>query len=342
MALTHGGNLSSIKQVYPEFDGTWLDLSTGVSPYPYDIQNLELNCLTKLPDQDETLLRAAKQYYGVARLLMTPGSIWSIKQLPNLIKNQITNSQHVLVPASGFSEHRLAWECAGFEVETYEQLPSEEQLMKASVCVVINPNNPTGLMLNKSEMSLLLRKTKAFESFLIMDEAFIDTRPSLSVIGRFNDTWPDHLIVLRSFGKFFGLPGLRLGALVASEDILSKAEDMLGPWGVNSIAQNIAMQAYQDEEWQQEARDRIIAMARLVSNSLAVTGFKIVSSDLFVTCYTDAANTLWKHLLSFGVYTRLLDDKTGIRIGLPSNEIELKRLINCITRFNEKSLKVAS
>ena len=342
MALTHGGNLSSIKQAYPEFDGTWLDLSTGVSPYHYDTQNLELNCLTKLPDQDETLLRAAKQYYGVARLLMTPGSIWSIKQLPTLIKDQITNSQYVLVPASGFSEHRLAWESAGFEVETYEYLPSDEQLKKAAACVVINPNNPTGLMLIESEVSSLLIKTKAYDCFLIADEAFIDTRPSLSVIGIINDTWPDHLIVLRSFGKFFGLPGLRLGALVASEDILSKAEDMLGPWGVNSVAQNIAIQAYQDKQWQQEARGRIISMANLLSDSLPVTELKIVSSDLFVTFYSDAANALWKHLLSLGVYTRLLDDKTGIRIGLPSNEIELKRLMNCIKEFNDKLFKVAS
>lgn len=342
MALTHGGNLNAIKRAYPEFDGEWLDLSTGVSPYPYEAQNLKLNWLTKLPDQNGSLLRAAKQYYGVAQLLMTPGSMWSIKQLPSLIKDQITNAQYVLVPSNGFAEHRLAWESAGFEAETYEYLPSDEQLMKATVCVVINPNNPTGLMLKEDEVASLLGKAKTYECFLVMDEAFIDTRPSLSVIGNIKDTWPDHLILLRSFGKFFGLPGLRLGALVASENILSKAEHMLGPWGVNSVAQNIAIQAYQNDQWQQEARDRIISMARLVSNSLSVTGFKIVPSDLFVTCYSDAANALWKHLLNFGVYTRLLDNEKGIRIGLPSSETDLKRLLKSIKEFSENKLKVAS
>lgn len=342
MALIHGGNLDQIKEKYPDFNGKWLDLSTGVSPFAYDVKGFDLTCMTKLPEGTGELKKAAKHYYGVDDLVMTPGSIWTIKQLPSILGPQLNSNQSVLIPSRGFAEHRLAWEMAGFKIEWYEHIPTKEQIEIAAVCVMINPNNPTGELLSEAEIKLLLKTTEVSNCFLVMDEAFIDTKSNSSIISYIDEPWPGHLILLRSFGKFFGLPGLRLGSVIANKRFLIEAEERLGPWAINSLAQNIATQAYQDKQWQARARKKICDMSSALSNDLLELDWQINVSDLFVTCFVRDAKVVWEFLLTQGVYTRLLDDESGIRIGLPKNKQDLTRLKNSIKEFNEQKLKVAS
>ena len=342
MALMHGGNLAYIQQLYSDFDGEWLDLSTGVSPFAYPVLQPDLSAVNRLPDQTERLEQHACQYYGAKQLLMTPGSMWSIKHLPALLSHKVKQTKSVLVPLRGFSEHELSWVAAGMKIEHYDQCPTQKQLQYADVCVVINPNNPSGYLMTEGEILELLEYTDKAGCLLIVDEAFMDVTPEWSVLQYLNGLWLDHLVVLKSFGKFFGQPGLRLGSLVANEDILDRARSMLGPWGVNSLAQAVAVRAFKDVQWQQQARKDIHRMSGLLNAFLNDLNMKAHPRELFVTCFFDQAEHCWQSLCRKGVYTRLLDDASGIRIGLPKDTEDLTRLKNAMYEFNDKILKVAS
>jgi len=342
MALMHGGNLAYIQQIYSDFDGEWLDLSTGVSPFAYPVLQQDLSAVNRLPDQTERLEQRACQYYGAERLLMTPGSMWSIKHLPALLSRKVKQTNLVLVPSRGFSEHELAWVAAGMKIEHYDQCPTQKQLQHADVCVVINPNNPSGYLMTEGEMRGLVEGTGHAGCLLIVDEAFMDASSDRRVLQYLNGHWLDHLVVLKSFGKFFGLPGLRLGSLVANEDILDRARTMLGPWGVNSLAQAVAVRAFKDVQWQRQARKDIHRMSGVLNEFLDESNMVVQPQKLFVTCLFDQAEHCWQSLCRKGIYTRLLDDASGIRIGLPKDTEEITRLKNAIYEFNEKILKVAS
>ncbi|MBS7676289.1 aminotransferase class I/II-fold pyridoxal phosphate-dependent enzyme, partial [Vibrio cholerae] len=76
------------------------------------------------------------------------------------------------------------------------------------VLVVVNPNNPTGLSLSPQRLLDWHSRLAQRGGWLVVDEAFIDVTPDLSLASHADQVG---LIVLRSFGKFFGLAGVRLG-----------------------------------------------------------------------------------------------------------------------------------
>jgi len=86
---------------------------------------------------------------------------------------------------------------------------------------------------------------------VIVDEAFADIEPSRSVLGKVR---PENIIVLRSFGKFFGLAGVRLGYVFSNRFILEQLNARLGLWQINGPAQSLAISAFNDVAWQQQAR----------------------------------------------------------------------------------------
>lgn len=343
--MRHGGNLNAIKKRYGAFSGNWLDLSTGVSPFPYDDSSVVLSTLTALPSEDGELEKVAANYYGVESILMTPGSMWSIKQLPNVLSATALNANKTaLLPKEGFSEHKIAWLQNGFDIEEYHVQPSYEQMARASVCIIINPNNPTGHLITEADIKGLIKTSKEQGVFLIVDEAFMDAQPECSIAYQVKGAWPEHLIVLKSFGKFFGLPGLRLAGLIANDAILAKAKTILGPWGVSSLAQALGISAYQNHQWQAEQRQKLQQKSRQLHDLLSryFPASNVFKNDLFITCKFEGSLALYESLLQNGIYTRLLDDDSGIRFGLPHTQSGLERLHQALKEYNEINDKVVS
>lgn len=326
----HGGQLKSIQARYDNVIESWLDLSTGVSPFSYPIDASHLKSTQQLPDQSNLLRDAAKSYYGAVDLKMVPGSIWAICHLPIILKsthNLDASTHRVLLPRQGFSEHKNAWQEHGFQLDFYEQYPTQGQLKQANVCVVINPNNPSAQIMNEGELRSIYHGIKENSGVLIVDEAFIDCDLNRSV-----SHWPEtknaceHIVILKSFGKFFGLPGLRIGSVIACSKILKTVDVLLGPWPINTLGEQVAIQAFQDIDWQKNAKKIIEKRCAELHRVLKTFFNDIHNTALFNTVYTHEAETIYAHLLTNGIYVRLLDDKTGLRFGLPSSESQLKRL----------------
>ena len=334
----HGGQLERIKKQNPKQTLEWIDLSTGISPYSYPMVEDASNSVSSLPQQHEVLEQAACDYYGVAQLLVTPGSMWSIQNLPMMRKLHYANdSRPVLIPGQGFNEHQKAWQSWGFDIELYDSCPTERQLRAAQACVVINPNNPTGHMLEPKKLLEMLNVLSKAQAWLVVDEAFIDSTENLSV-SRVSLRSVDNLIVLKSFGKYFGLPGLRVGALIAPSQILATSKRLLNEWSISSAAQSIAIRAWKDTQWQLGANEKLRVSGNRLHDLLNKLGYKTQGTHFFQTHYSPHACALYIFLLAQGIYIRLLDDESGVRFGLPRHENHWQRIERALSNFKSVDL----
>ena len=337
MSFQHGGQLEKIKQDYPDQALPWIDLSTGINPFSYPVTpNAESNChymmaSQSLPQHHDQLTEAAASYYGTDKLLVTPGSMWGIQNLPLMRRLLFPNdARPVLLPKQGFNEHKKAWLAWGFEIEFYEDQPTLTQLSSVQACIVINPNNPTGHLFDPSILRDMHATLINDNACLIIDEAFLDVTPEFSMACENN---MQGLIILKSFGKFFGLPGLRVGALIAQSDILELANKLLNPWSIPSLAQQVAIDAWTDKAWQKMCTKNINACGNKLKELLLELAYDSQGTDFFQTHYSDDAKALYDFLLTKGIYTRLLDDESGLRFGLPKSESQWIRLENALLGF---------
>ena len=337
----HGGQLDRIKQGYPDQQLPWVDLSTGISPFSYPIDVDVQSSYQCLPQGHKKLIAAASSFYGVDNGLPIPGSMWAIQHLPLIRKvnpntNTVNDIRPVLLPRVGFNEHAKAWSAWGFNIEYYENMPSTDQLERVQACIVINPNNPTGVHYQKQDLLKVHKKLSDNNAWLIVDEAFMDLTPEHSCI---KESWQQDLIVLRSFGKYFGLPGIRLGSLMASEAVIADAKKLLNEWSINSAAQQVATTAYLDTEWQYEINKRIKVNSARLKKLLESLNMISQGSDFFQTHISSNAESMCQHLLRLGVYVRLLDDQSGIRIGLPREEDHWSRLEAALKSYIKLNIK---
>jgi cobalamin biosynthetic protein CobC len=336
MALIHGGQLQQVAEQYKIPVTDWLDLSTGIAPISYPIPDIALSAWQQLPQQSPALIAAAKQYYQCSELLVTNGSQAIIKALPELYRQKNMASRDVYLPERGYKEHAQAWKVSGYTLNFYqESLPDIELLPQNCVVVIINPNNPTGKFFNREIIAQYHQKLKLLNGLLVLDEAFIDVMPdSQSYCSEVNANSEDnHILILRSFGKFFGLAGIRIGFLIAGNYWCQKFKELLGPWQVNGPAQIIAEKALNDSGWHKQQCQKL-NMLRVQQETLLWQSFsdKLVSTiqgcDLFLTLsfhQTNNAKALYHLLCKQGVYCRLSDEQDTLRFGI-SIEENFKRL----------------
>jgi len=342
MALIHGGQLQQIAEQYKISVSDWLDLSTGIAPLSYPIPTIPSNVWQQLPQQSLGLITTAKQYYQCSQLIVTNGSQAIIKALPELYRQKNIASTHVYLPERGYKEHAHAWRIAGYKLHFYqESLPDIAELQPNSVVVIINPNNPTGKFFDREVINQYQVKLKQLNGLLVLDEAFIDVMPSSQSFC--SQVIDEHVIVLRSFGKFFGLAGIRIGFLIADDYWCTTFKAILGPWQVNGPAQIIAEKALNNREWQNQ-QCKNLSTLRMQQEALLWQAFtdKLVKTiqgcDLFLTLsfhHNDSAKKLYHLLCQQGVYCRLADEQDTLRFGIAKHE-SLSRLEDaCIQACNQ-------
>ena len=265
----HGGDLTGASRHYGVPLEDWIDLSTGISPFAYPFEPLEPAVYQRLPYPDPALPAIAAEYYGNDQMLPTPGSQAVIQALPETLP-----SAPVLVPDIGYREHARQWRGAGQTCHPYPALDAartreaiDQALWRDNDrhLVIIQPNNPTGQGVEPAQL-LNWARCLAKGRYLIVDEAFIDTDPDRSVLPA--HFVGDNIIVLRSFGKFFGLAGIRLGFVFAAPGVRRRLEHRIGPWSVNGPAQSIARQALADRPWQSDVRTIIRESARWMADTV--------------------------------------------------------------------------
>jgi len=335
MAVLHGGQLSRVAKQYQIPASQWLDLSTGIAPFSYPIPVIAQQIWQDLPTIPESLIKVAKQYYQASHCWPLAGSQQLIEKLPLLWQDkcQQLEQKHVYLPKVGYKEHQHAWQKAGYQLHFYQQtLPTD--IERHSVVVVINPNNPLNDSFSIAALSALQCHCQAQQGLLVIDEAFADIfPPEFSFVPQLT-TMTEDVIVLRSFGKFFGLAGVRIGFVCSSQQWCTIIQDCNGPWSINGPALVIAEHALQDTRWQHAQRTRLQQQS-VYQTALLKAIFpsaRIESNALFITLFVSNAPQVYEKLCQQGVYVRLTDEQTALRFGIADKQ-QLIILQKALTGF---------
>jgi len=308
---THGGKLDAVVRQYGGKKSEWLDLSTGINPKPYPFKQIDKTYWNRLPDDNDfkSLYTAARNFWSPPKsslLLGAPGVSSLIALIPLLQPFKTVSIQNPT-----YSEYELSFKRVGCKVLD----------IGGEINVVVNPNNPDGKIQIRDEI------LKNHKKLTIIDESFCDLYPENSLVSLAVN--PD-IIILKSFGKFWGLAGLRLGFAIGTGSTINPIKDALGPWQISGPAFSIGCQALKDTKWAEGTRVDLNKSARRLD--LIMDGYKLVGgTNLYRLYYTKDAQNLTQHLASQKILIRNFDyNKNWVRIGIPGQESDWERLYKAV------------
>ncbi len=315
----HGGRIDTAAQLYPSAPRPWIDLSTGINPIAWPVPQIPLARYQRLPLASEiaAMTAAAADAYGCpsnAAIVPLSGTELAIRLMP-----QVFDASRVGILAPTYGSHAAAWHDAGAEVNELAALP-DPNIRGLQALVVVNPNNPDGRAIARTDLAAFARAWTASGRRLIVDEAFADLRPDLSLLAL--PELPVGVVVLRSLGKFFGLAGLRVGFIVSSEREASAWRRLLGDWPVSGPACEIATLALRDAAWIAATRARLAADRRRLDGILMDAGLRLLGgTDLFGLFEGPDGIDLLDHFARAGILIRgFATAPRHYRFGLPADE----------------------
>ncbi|NAZ37390.1 aminotransferase class I/II-fold pyridoxal phosphate-dependent enzyme [Rubellimicrobium sp. CFH 75288] len=258
----HGGGLDAAIAAWGGARGDWLDLSTGINPVPYPLPPLPPWAWTALPDRDaaRALEEAARAFWSVppeAEIVAAPGLSALIARLPHLLRLPA-----VAIPGPTYNEWEAAFRAAGTAIADDPSAP---------LCAV-HPNNPDGRPVPPEALE--------GRPLALLDESFCDPTPEASHMPRTAD---GRTVVLKSFGKFWGLAGLRLGfAILPPGPLAGALREALGPWPVSGPALAVGAAALADRAWAETTRTRLRRDAARLDALMGGRGARLAGgTDLF-------------------------------------------------------------
>lgn len=303
----HGGGVDAAAQHYGGTRSCWVDLSTGINPIPYPVPEFTSEDWGTLPDSraQDALINAARKYWRVpdgASVLTAPGASSLIARIPAL-----RSPGPVWIAAPTYNEHGRSFASAGWDVRS-------EPVANASV--LVHPNNPDGRTWKASD---------AVAELCIIDESFCDVMPDESLI--VSAARPG-TIVLKSFGKFWGLAGLRLGFAIGDPTMIEGLAQMLGPWPVSGPALRLGALALGDVEWATSTRDRLTADAAKLDGLVTGAGARLLGGTSLFRLYDSEDAKHWQQALArHQIWTRIFPySSRWIRFGLPGSTQQWSRL----------------
>lgn len=311
----HGGNLDEAIRRFGGLPTDWIDLSTGINPFSYPLPEFPSSVVTDLPT--DQLVRSAEQaasdyFTGSAACMATAGAQAGISLIASyLAETRAGACVKILSPT--YNEYERCFRRTGQDVQLCS---SADQLAGADIAVIVTPNNPDGRIIDARQIQSLSSEV----GILISDESFADCLTDASLSAQ-ACSGSDNVIILKSFGKFFGLAGLRLGFILCAETIASELRARAGPWAVSGPALYVACSAYRDTGWHQRTREMLVSRAEWLDAQATASGWTLVGGcPLFRLYQTDNAEDAQSHLASHHIWSRRFSYSSDwIRLGLPDD-----------------------
>ncbi|MDH6261980.1 cobalamin biosynthetic protein CobC [Bradyrhizobium sp. BR13661] len=318
----HGGNLDLAQQRFCGRAEDWIDLSTGINRLPYPVGEISAHHWQALPSRSEieALHQAARHAYRTnAPIVAMGGAQAAIQLLPQLAP---PGRARILTPT--YNEYAPVLSAAGWQVEEMREL---DALAGADLSIVVNPNNPDGRRFSPKDLLALLPRV----GHLVIDESFADAASDLSLT---SEAGQSGLLILRSFGKFYGLAGLRLGFAIGHADDVTKLAAASGPWPVSGAAIAIGCRALRDEAWAKATSARLARDCVRLDEMAQAQGWRLVGgAPLFRLYETPDALAAQEKLARAQIWSRAFaQSPTWLRLGLPGAEAEWTRLAEVLAR----------
>ena len=318
--INHGGNLAEAERLFPQAPKPWVDLSTGINPHCYPYSTLPATAFSRLPERSDLqdLLTLAAETYAAPSSRHVAAAAGTQILLPLLIQavfgTRAGPDLKAVILSPTYAEHAHMARLAGFTVTETADLAD---LANADLAIIVNPNNPTGRIVEREDILSLSRHLAERQGLLVVDEAFMDVAVSGPSVA---DAVHEGLAVFRSFGKFYGLAGARLGFAIAIPAIADYLAQRLGPWPVPGATLAIAREALADRAWQAAMRQQLADEAVRLDGVLRESGCEIEGgTSLFRFVRHARANTVFDRLARAGVWVRRFPHLPHhLRIGLPA------------------------
>ncbi len=312
----HGGDLDRARAAFGGAD--WIDLSTGINPLAYPVPEMPPRAYTALPTAEDIAAleeAAARAYETSASVIALAGAQAAIQLVPRLMP---PGQAAVLAPT--YNEHGAALHDQGWRVR---EAPGIADLAGADIAVVVNPNNPDGRRWTPDILADLGARVR----LLVVDESFADPHPDLSLAPSLASLG-ERVLVLRSFGKFYGLAGLRLGFALGGPETIARLRALAGPWAVNGPAIAVGRAALADSAWRTVTLQRLERDAARLDALAAAAGWGLVGGTaLFRTYETENAVAAQARLARARLWTRVFPHSgRWLRTGLPGTDAAWARL----------------
>ncbi|MGI3185821.1 threonine-phosphate decarboxylase CobD [Nioella aestuarii] len=302
----HGGGVDGAAARYGGTRADWIDLSTGINPLPYPVPEFTADAWTALPDRGafDALYAAARAFWNVpdgAGILAAPGASALIARIPAL-----EPAGRVHIPAPTYNEHWAAFRAHGWQEGQGDAL------------VVVHPNNPDGRIWTGADLAGDRRLT-------VIDESFGDVMPAASLVHLAEQPG---VIVLKSFGKFWGLAGLRLGFAIARPETIVRLAELIGPWAVSGPGLETGAAALRDMDWAEVTRQRLAQESERLDTSMTRAGATVVGGTTLFRLYDVGDAMAWQdRLAQRHVWSRIFPySDRWLRLGLPGREAHWARL----------------
>lgn len=331
--VDHGGSLGRARALFPHAPQPFVDLSTGINPHSYPFFELPATALSRLPEAARVrdLADVAASAYGApsaASVVAAPGTQILLPRIASL-----ASPGKALVFGPTYAEHQRAAAIAGHAVTEIDDF---DALAGADLAIVVNPNNPDGRIVERKKLLALAERLRARGGLLVVDEAFMDVGPlGESLAG---DVEQGGIVVLRSFGKFFGLAGLRLGFALADALTVERLEAQFGPWAVAGPALEYGIRALADSGWQAEMRRRLARDAARLDALFGRFGVAVAGgTTLFRYIRLADAAGLFSVLGERGILLRHFSGRPEVlRAGLPGEGEEWQRLESALADWSQQ------
>lgn len=287
----HGGETLSIllrgKNKY------LFDFSTNSNPWgpPPKVNNAIINNLWRIryyPDIENALLRtklAKELSLKVSNLIIGNGSTELIELFANAFINK---GEKVAIPLPTFSEYeRSTVKMNGKPIyiePRYDLNFNVKKLLRiikeVKVLFLCNPNNPTGFLIKKDEFMEILDRTLENNKFVLLDEDFMEFVQEYEIynITNFIKKYPN-VFIIKSFSKVYGIPGIRVGYGIGSEEIISLLYSFKSPWSVNVLAEVAGVACLEDKYFLKHTKKLILKEKEFMFEDLSrLKGIKVYPS----------------------------------------------------------------
>ncbi|MHA6720246.1 aminotransferase class I/II-fold pyridoxal phosphate-dependent enzyme [Sphingomonas sp. RS6] len=312
----HGGAIDAARRAFPDAPDAWIDLSTGINPLPWPgAASVAIDWQT-LPGQAALaeLEAAAAAHFGIdpRHVCAVPGTELALRA----VGRTIGGSAHYVAPA--YRTH-------GAMIDGARPIAADDAAACPDTLILANPNNPDGRRQSRQAMAALLDRRPA-DSWLLVDEAFADADRAISLADAIGDG--RRLVVFRSFGKFFGLAGVRLGFVLGPQGLLNELRAAFGAWPVSAAAIAIGTAAYRDRAWIEATCDTLPHRTAALDALLTRAGLRPIGEcPLFRLVETDHAAAIFKRLAANAILCRpFADQPRWLRFGLLKDAAALARL----------------
>lgn len=325
-----------------------MDYSVNINPLglPETIRKTmiaSIDDMVKYPDISGAGARKAiGEYEGIdpRSLIMGNGASELIYLFARAMK-----PKKVLIIQPTFNEYERAFRLAGSQVKAFElsvnngfqiDIQVFEKALEGyqpDVVVLCNPNNPTGQYMSLTELEACVNLVEHYESFLFLDESFIEFTGQPSII---KHMVCERVFSLRSMTKYYAVPGLRIGYGVSHDRVIQKLETYKEPWTMNGLALQVVPAMIHDDVFHKQVRQWMVTEhPRMYQALSAIQKLDVIHSRTnFFLCqlHNMSGYELNRKLESKGAHVRVCDDFMGlgegyIRIALRLQEDNV-RLVN--------------